>query len=152
MIIRTAGIEDIDQLEFLFEEYRSFYGKKPDRNEVRRFLTGRIENNDSEIYTCELKDKTLAGFVQLYPYYSSTNLKRLWMLNDLFVKPSHRGKGISVQLIERAQKLVKETNAHALMLETGNDSNIGNKLYPKTGFKLYGGVNFYEWLNPENSK
>ena len=74
------------------------------------------------------------------------------MLNDLFVKPSHRGKVISVQLNERAQKLVKETNAHALMLETGNDNIIGNKLFPKTGFKLYGDVNFYEWLNPENSK
>ena len=152
MIIRTAGIEDIDQLELLFDEYRSFYGKKTDRNKGRKFLTSRIENNESEIYICELKDKTLAGFVQLYPYFSSTNLKRLWMLNDLFVKPLHRGKGISVELIERAQKLAKETNAHALMLETGKDNNIGNKLYPKTGFKLYSDVNFYEWLNPENSK
>ena len=108
----------------------------------------RIKNDESVIYVCELEDQTLVGFVQLYPYFSSTNLRRLWLLNDLFVHPKHRGKGISVQLIKRAQQLATETNAYALMLETGKDNDIGNKLYPKTGFKLYGDVNFYEWRNP----
>ena len=107
-----------------------------------------MENKESMVYVCELEYQTLAGFVQLYPYFSSTNLKRLWLLNDLFVQPAQRGNGISIQLIEKAQQLAIETKAYSLMLETGKDNDIGNKLYPKTGFKLYDDVNFYEWRNP----
>ncbi|MFT6166831.1 MAG: GNAT superfamily N-acetyltransferase [Vicingaceae bacterium] len=148
MTIKKATAEDIDKLVFLFEQYRAFYNKPANTEASKAFLVNRIINRESEIYIGELEDKTLAGFVQLYPYFSSINLRRLWLLNDLFVHPKHRGKGISVQLIKRAQQLATETNAYALMLETGKDNDIGNKLYPKTGFKLYDDVNFYEWRNP----
>ena len=145
MKIRPASIKDLDQLVQLFEAYRAFYDKLAQAKEAKQFLLNRIQNNESIIYIAELEGEELGGFVQLYPYFSSTNLKRLWLLNDLFVSPDYRGKGISVQLIERAQQLAKESGAHALMLETGKDNLIGNNLYPKTGFKLYDDVNFYEW-------
>ena len=145
MEIRTASIEDLDQLILLFEAYRAFYDKPAQAKEAKQFLLNRLQNNESVIYIAELEGGELGGFVHLYPYFSSTNLKRLQLLNDLFVSPDHRGKGISVQLIERTQQLAKETGAHALMLETGKDNVIGNNLYPKTGFKLYDDVNFYEW-------
>ena len=151
MKIRQASTIDLEDLVVLFEEYRAFYNKKPDFSTAKSFLQSRIENKESVVYVCELDDQTLAGFVQLYPYFSSTNLKRLWLLNDLFVHPLHRGKGISIQLIEKAQQLAKETNAHALMLETGKENDIGNSLYPKTGFKLYDDVNFYEWRNSSSN-
>ncbi len=150
MKIRTAFIEDLDQLVTLFEEYRAFYHKPAQPEVAREFLRNRMNNEESVIYVAELKNKSLAGFVQLYPYFSSTNLKRLWLLNDLYVNPNYRGQGISVQLIEKAQQLAKETNAHALMLETGKDNVVGNRLYPKTGFKLYDDVNFYEWKCAES--
>ena len=148
MKIRLATTKDLDQFVTLFEEYRAFYHKNPDAVAAKVFLQSRMENKESVAYVCELEDQTLAGFIQLYPYFSSTNLKRLWMLNDLFVNPAHRGKGISIQVIEKAQQLAIETNAYALMLETGKDNDIGNKLYPKTGFNLYDKDNFYEWQNP----
>lgn len=85
------------------------------------------------------------GFVQLFPLFSSTRLARYWLLNDLFVHPDQRGKGVSKALIERAKVLSRETNACGMYLETGKDNNIGNKLYPATDFKLMDSVNFYEW-------
>ena len=74
-------------------------------------------------------------------------MQKLWLLNDLFVNPEFRGKGISIQLIDRAKKLVKDTFACAMFLETEKSNIIGNKLYPRTGFKLNEVTHFYEWSN-----
>jgi len=40
----------------------------------------------------------LMGFAQLYPSFSSVSMKRLWILNDLFVSSEARGKYISYNL------------------------------------------------------
>ena len=58
--------------------------------------------------------------------------------------PNARGNGISVALIQKAKTLVVETNACGMYLETDKTNRIGNKLYPKTGFKLNTTANFYE--------
>ncbi|MFT6871357.1 MAG: GNAT superfamily N-acetyltransferase [Roseivirga sp.] len=68
----------------------------------------------------------------------------MWLLNDLFVSPEFRGKGISVKLIERAKELVKDSSACAMFLETERSNLIGDNLYPKTEFKLNEGSNFYK--------
>jgi len=70
---------------------------------------------------------------------------KLWLLNDLFVNPSFRGKGVSIGLIEKAKELVRDTNACGMFLETEKSNIVGNNLYPKTGFELNEGSNFYEW-------
>ncbi len=87
----------------------------------------------------------MVGFVQLYPLFSSTRMEKLWLLNDLFVIPNFRGKGISVELINQAKQLVKQTGACGLMLETEKNNIIGNNLYLKTGFVLSEGSNYYEY-------
>ncbi len=147
MQIRPATISDLNQLTLLFEGYRTFYRKTPDATAARNFLSKRLENLDSKIYLCQNSAGQLLGFVQLYPIFSSTRMKRLWLLNDLFVQPEARGQGISIKLIERAKQLATETNAAGLLLETEVSNQIGNLLYPKTGFKLIKGSNFYEWNN-----
>jgi len=86
-----------------------------------------------------------AGFVQCYPLFTSVGMKKLWLLNDLFVKPEFRGRDISKQLISRCKQLAKDTGAKGLMLETEKSNTIGNKLYPQEGFVLNDSSNFYVW-------
>ena len=150
MIIRIANHQDIDSLTDLFEGYRTFYRKPSDPTGAKEFLNQRLKQEDSKIYVCEDTSHQLRGFVQLYPIFSSTRIKKLWLLNDLFVHPEARGLGISKKLIERAKQLVKETSAAGMILETEVSNEIGNQLYPKTGFKLIDTSNFYEWTNPNN--
>jgi len=90
----------------------------------------------------------LTGFTQLYPLFSSTRMKRYWLLNDLFVNENHRGKGHSKALIEKAKELCIATNACGILLETDKTNEIGNQLYPNCGFEQYTHANFYEWTNP----
>ncbi|MCF2218120.1 GNAT family N-acetyltransferase [Chryseobacterium sp. PS-8] len=141
---RKAQLADVQQLAELFDQYRIFYHKDSDIPAAEKFLTERIENRDSEIFVSENEGR-LIGFVQLYPLFSSTRMKRYWLLNDLYVNENYRGKGFSKQLIEASQEMAKSTDAAGILLETGKSNDIGNKLYPSCGFEIYDEVNFYEW-------
>jgi ribosomal protein S18 acetylase RimI-like enzyme len=143
---RKVTIQDLSQLAKLFDQYRVFYRKVSDIPSAEDFLKERIENKDSEIFVAE-ENGNLVGFVQLYPLFSSTRMKRYWLLNDLYVNKNHRGKGYSKELIEDAKELAKLTKASGVLLETGKSNDIGNQLYPACGFELYDSVNFYEWTN-----
>lgn len=145
MNIREANINDLEPLAVLFDGYRIFYRKEPNLEGARQFLTERLDDGDSKIYVSENQEGSLVGFVQLYPLFSSTRMEKLWLLNDLFVSPSSRGKGISLKLIEKAKELVLQSSACAMFLETEKTNQIGNNLYPKAGFELNESSNFYEW-------
>jgi GNAT superfamily N-acetyltransferase len=144
MPVRKATLHDLDQLAVLFDGYRVFYEKPSDVDGARVFLKARLEQHDSEIFVHH-DGNHLTGFVQLYPLFSSTRMKRLWLLNDLFVQPEHRGKGISVGLIDAAKDLCRASQSCGMMLETAKSNAIGNKLYPATGFSLDGDHNYYSW-------
>jgi ribosomal protein S18 acetylase RimI-like enzyme len=145
MQIREASRSDLDKVSKLFDDYRVFYKKESNIEAAKKFLLERIHNKESEIFVAESNENELAGFVQLYPIFSSTRMKRLWLLNDLFVSESYRGQGLSVLLIDAAKKLCKESDACGLILETAKSNEVGNKLYPKTGFLLDEDHNYYSW-------
>lgn len=145
MKIRKVSPSDLEKVSQLFDAYRVFYNKESDLQGAEKFLLERISNKESEIFVAESDQHELAGFVQLYPIFSSTRMKRLWLLNDLFVSEKYRGQGISVLLMDAAKKLCKESNACGLVLETAKSNEVGNKLYPKTGFSLDVEHNYYYW-------
>ena len=145
MKVREAKLSDLKNLSVLFNSYRMFYGKKFDLEGAEEFLRSRIEKKDSKIFVCDFNNE-LSGFVQLYPLFSSTRVSKYWLLNDLYVDVNKRGKGFSKLLIERSKELVIESKACGMMLETEKSNDIGNKLYPSTGFKKNELSNFYEWI------
>lgn len=143
---RKATLSDLSQLADLFDQYRTFYHKESDITAATGFLKERIEKEESEIFVSE-ENGILTGFTQLYPIFSSTRMKRYWLLNDLFVNEKYRGKGHSKALIESAKELCRATNACGILLETDKTNVIGNQLYPSCGFEHYHHANFYEWTN-----
>ena len=145
MKVREAKLSDLKNLSVLFNSYRMFYGKKFDLKVAEEFLRSRIEKKYSKIFVCYFNNE-LSGFVQLYPLFSSTRVSKYWLLNDLYVDVNKRGKGFSKLLIQRSKELVIESKACGMMLETEKSNDIGNKLYPSTGFKKNELSNFYEWI------
>ncbi len=143
--MRQATLEDLDPLTELFEQYRQFYGKISDFDAAKNFLKERIKNQQSTIFISIDENQKPTGFVQLFPIFSSTRLKKMWLLNDLFVHPDHRGQGISKQLIQKAQAFVRDNDGCGLILETSKQNQIGNSLYPKTHFGLDTENNYYVW-------
>lgn len=142
--IRKATPTDLKPLSELFNAYRVFYGKKTDIKGALAFLEERIKNNDSEVFV-SVTENTVSGFVQLYPLFSSVRMKKLWLLNDLFVHEAFRGRGISLMLIDAAKDLCVKTGACGMFLETAKTNDVGNQLYPRAGFTLNSDHNFYDW-------
>ncbi len=145
VIIKKAKASDLSSVSILFDAYRVFYRKESDIEGAKNFIGERINNNESTIYLA-LENDVPVGFTQLYPLFSSTRMKRIWLLNDLYIDESHRGKGISKLLLNEAKKLAKATNAAAVILETETTNDIGNNLYPSAGFTLDSN-NHYFWEN-----
>lgn len=146
MKIIQATEKELDQLVDLFDAYRVWYRKSSDKNVAKEFLLERMQLKESIIYVCENEKGNLVGFTQLYPIFSSTRMKRMWLLNDLFVSPEYRGQGVSKMLINKAKELAKSNHAAGILLETETNNDIGNKLYPRMGFELEKN-NFYFWTN-----
>jgi GNAT superfamily N-acetyltransferase len=142
--VRKATLDDLQPLTQLFNAYRVFYGKDEDLNGAEKFISDRLKQNDSVIFVAD-DNTTLKGFVQLYPLFSSTRMKKLWLLNDLFVDNQFRGQGISIALIDQSKQLCRDTGACGMYLETAKSNTIGNQLYPRAGFTLNSDHNFYDW-------
>jgi len=135
--VNQATIKDLPILAPLFDQYRQFYDRVSDVEAGFKFLQGMIERKDSVIYlatTIHNEAVIGLGFVQLYPYYSSVQMKRGWYLNDLFVNQAIRGKGVGKLLLKAVQQLGKETNAAFLFLETQTLNSNAQKLYKTMGF------------------
>ena len=140
--IKKANIEDAVSLAMLFDQYRVFYRKESDLEGAETFLLERLAREESIIFFCEADNKII-GFTQLYPLFSSTVMQRLWLLNDLFVLPEFRGKGISKALLEACKSHAVETGACGLMLETEKNNRIANRLYLSTQWELDEDHNYY---------
>jgi GNAT superfamily N-acetyltransferase len=149
--VRKAIIADLDELAKLFDDYRVFYEKRSDLEAAKRFLRERIVKNEAEIFVA-FSGETMAGFTLLYPLFSSTKMKRLWLLNDLFVKEKYRGLGFSIALMERAKALCWESGACGFMLETAKTNTTANRLYQKFGLELDTEHHIYNWETNEQDE
>ncbi|WP_318614545.1 GNAT family N-acetyltransferase [Sporosarcina sp. YIM B06819] len=133
MTIVQATINDLDALTELFDLYRLFYQQPSDSEGARAFLHDRLSNEESIVFIAFDGNEAI-GFVQLYPSFSSVSMKQTWVLNDLYVKETGRGKGFGEALIRRAIAFAEEAGAKGLLLETAKDNVTAQRLYEKIGF------------------
>jgi len=141
--IKKGTMDDMDTLASLFDAYRVFYKQASDLDRAKRFLSDRISSRDSVIFMASW-DAKVCAFTQLFGTFSSVSTQHSWILNDLFVDPSYRGKGIGEALLEKAKQFALEDGAKGLALETGID-NPAQKLYERLGWKQETDYLHYFW-------
>ena len=142
MQIQRATREHLEALTPLFNAYRVFYKQESDTAAAKMFLNERFEKQDSVIFLAKDEADNALGFTQLYPSFSSVAMKRVYILNDLFVTPEARGKQAGTALLEQAKSFAKEHGARGLVLETGAD-NPAQKLYEKNGWTQDPSLHYY---------
>ncbi len=135
--VRQGNPDDVDRLAPLFDAYRQFYERPADLALAREFLAERLDTRRVGRSSSAEEGGELLGFVQLYPLFSSTSLVpgRLWLLNDLFVVPAARGRGVGRQLMDRARRLAEETGAWGLELATARTNLGAQALYESLGYR-----------------
>ncbi len=145
--IIKANKEDVSLIVPLFDAYRQFYKQSTDLEGATRFLTARMEEQNSVIFLAfsvdEKGTRQPCGFTQLYPSFSSTTMERLWILNDLFVAPEARRLGIGKALLERARDFGAETQSKELTLQTAVDNYTAQSVYEANGWQRE--VEFYSY-------
>ncbi len=133
MEVTLADSERVQEIAELFDDYRNFYQQESDIEGAVAFLKARFEKNDSVIYTANDHSR-LAGFIQLYPSYSSVSMQRIWILNDLFVAEPYRRKEVAKQLMEAAKKHAEATGALRIQCATQSLNVPAQKLYESLGY------------------
>lgn len=135
--VRRASTDDAAALAPLFDAYRAFYRQSTDVAGAAAFLRERLERDESVVFVAEAEGAQLLGFVQLYPTFSSTTTPpgKLWLLNDLYVVETERRRGVGRALMERAERLARETGAVGLTLSTAVDNLRAQRLYEATDYR-----------------
>jgi ribosomal protein S18 acetylase RimI-like enzyme len=128
-----AELSDLDALVPLFDAYRHFYEQSADLDLARDFLRERLSNRDSVIFIARSDGKAL-GFTQLYPSFSSTRARRIFILNDLFVRPETRGAGVAESLLAAAVEFARDAGALRLTLSTARSNLPAQRLYERLGW------------------
>lgn len=117
----------------LFDQYRQFYQQVSDLSAAKQFLAQRLKDGSSTIYLAVI-DGQPVGFCQLYPVFSSVQLKTAWVLNDLYVDVKARQQGVAKALLAQAKQLGAQTDAAFVGLCTAQDNVSAQTLYQSFGF------------------
>ena len=137
-----AGLQHLGALVPLFDAYRVFYEQESDVEKAEAFLRERLTGLES-IVLLAFQDDAPAGFTQLYPSFSSVSLARVWILNDLFVTPALRGRGVAEALLKRAATFGENAGALRLDLATQVENETAQRLYERLGWQPEDGFYHY---------
>lgn len=133
MEVFQASSEHLEEVSKLFDQYRVFYNSSSDYEAAREFLKERLEKGDSTIFAASVGGR-LVGFTQLYPSFSSVAMKRVWILNDLFINEDYRGKGVAKSLMSAAENFARETGCVRIVLATQISNVAAQSLYESRGY------------------
>lgn len=132
-LVRQAVLADLDAVAAVFDAYRQFQGKPPDREACRAFLHERFEHGDSVIYLAAVEGQVL-GMAQLYPSFSSTALARVFILNDLFVRAAGRRAGVASALLAAVEAHAWAFKACRVSLNVARSNVSAQALYRARGW------------------
>lgn len=133
--VRQATIHELEQLAPLFDAYRVFYGQPGDLPRATRFLRERFAQHDSVVLLAVDEQGRGAGFVQLYPLFSSVRTARIYLLNDLFVAANARRRGVGAALMREAASYARAVGAAGMTLATAHTNATAQRLYEALGWQ-----------------
>ena len=135
--ISRASVEEVPLVAPLYDAYRQFYEQESDMDLATRFLSERLAADESVVLLAvEEETGSAAGFVQLFPSFTSIAADRIWILNDLFVNPDFRRMGLGRSLMNAAKEFAKSTGAVRIGLMTAHTNTQAQALYEDLGYVM----------------
>ncbi len=134
-----ASVENVNVIAPLFDRYRQFYGQESNLEGATRFLVERLTRQQSVVFFATEESASQPnglGFVQLYPSFSSVQMKPIWIINDLFVAKEARRLGVGRLLMGAAFNRAQSSGAARLVLSTAKHNVPAKSLYLSLGYRL----------------
>jgi GNAT superfamily N-acetyltransferase len=134
--VRAATADDLDALLGLIADYQRFYAgtaRSDDHN--ARFFARFLAPSDVGLLVLATAgaDAVPAGYTCLYWTFSSVSATDVVLLNDLYVRPEHRGTGAGEALIAAAVAVGRERGASHVRWWTALDNRRAQRLYERVG-------------------
>ena len=133
-IIKEATVEDSEIIGEVFDLYRQFYKKDPDKIISIEYIKQRLTNKESTIFFVE-EDNVCIGIVQLYVTFDSLELSKKIILYDLFVRSEYRKKGIGAMLMNASKDFAKNNGITGIELSTAISNGTAQSLYESLGYE-----------------
>ena len=131
--IRPAREDEIEELLPLIRAYCEFYETQPDDEGLRVMFQTLIADPSQGAVFIAHNGATAVGFASLDWKWSSLKAARIGYLEDLFVDPEARGRGIADALIEACADRCREHGLPAMAWQTAPDNHRAQRVYSRTG-------------------
>ena len=133
-IIKEATVEDSEKIGEVFDLYRQFYKKNPDKIISIEYIKQRLTNKESTIFFVE-EDNVCIGIVQLYVTFDSLELSKKIILYDLFVRSEYRKKGIGAMLMDASKDFAENNGITGIELSPAISNGTAQRLYESLGYE-----------------
>ena len=131
--ISPAREEEIEELLPLMRAYCEFYETSPNDDGLRTMARTLINDPSQGAIFVARHDGGAVGFATLDWKWSSLKAARIGYLEDLFVDPAARGRGIADALIETCAERCRELGMPAMAWQTAPDNLRAQQVYNRTG-------------------
>jgi ribosomal protein S18 acetylase RimI-like enzyme len=131
--LKLDNLEKLSEVANLFDQYRIFYNQQSSLAAAKNFLLERIKNHESEIFFASKNDQVV-GFVQLYYSFSSVGMRKIIILNDLYVAANARNQGVARALIAKVKDFCVINKITKITLSTQKNNQLAQKFYELEGF------------------
>ncbi|MFH1285912.1 MAG: GNAT family N-acetyltransferase [Candidatus Micrarchaeota archaeon] len=119
----------------LFPEH--FKTKRDALARYKTFLKKRLKAKNAAVFVAEANGQIIGHIMvsrnKLPPVYSA----REAYVDELFVKPNYRGKGVATALLQQAQKWAKEKKYNVIAISVNIKNTRAKKLYENFRFKPF---------------
>jgi GNAT superfamily N-acetyltransferase len=123
--------DEFETLLPLIAAYQRFYEVDEIDNDRNRFFFRRFlaPSEDGELLAARDEGGLILGYACLYWHFSSLAAVETVLMNDLFVAPEARGRGIGRTLIEASRDVARARGAGWLEWATAPDNHTAQRLY-----------------------
>jgi len=132
--IAPVAVEEFEQLLPLIAAYQRFYEvAEIDEERNHTFFRRFVAPSEDGLLLGARRDEEFLGYACLYWHFSSTEACESVLMNDLFVTPDARGKGVGRALIETTVEVARERGVPFVEWSTAPDNKTAQRLYDATG-------------------
>jgi ribosomal protein S18 acetylase RimI-like enzyme len=133
-VVRPAGPSDADRVAGLMRAYYAEDGYPYDEPLARAAVAALIDDASlGRLWVIE-SGGTVVGYLALTLGFSLEYHGRDAFIDELYVAPEHRGRGLARAALDAAEQACHELGVRALHLEVERDNAAGLSLYRKLGF------------------
>ena len=132
--VGRANLSDREEVQKLIAEYHSSEGLRPIQERIAWAVDQQLRGESPGLLLVARDEDTIVGVV-LAVYTPSAELGRVMTVNDFFVRPDHRRKGVGRELANRLIEECKQMKIDEIGLEVLQGNKTAASFWRSMGFE-----------------